>query len=122
MNKAQRWTKPAMLIAGGLTLATATVAFAAKHAMPENDAIRDAQTAKISLSDAVARSQTQFGGKAVKAELEGEEGTLAYEIELVNGKDVREVRLDAVTGAVLSSTADESDEAEHEHAGKGLAD
>jgi len=124
MTAFKRWTKPALLVAGGVMLASATVAIAAKHAAPENDAIRESQAAKLSLSDAVARSQTQFGGKAVKAELEGDEGPLAYEIELVNGQDVREVRLDAVTGAVLSNKADDSDEGEDEHQGaaKGLAD
>lgn len=53
-----------------------------------------------------------------------DEAPPAHEIELVSGRGVREVRLDAVTGAVLSSKANDCDEAEDEHEGaaKGLAD
>lgn len=118
MTTNNRWIETGLLMAGGLALATATATFAAQHVIAENDAIRDSQTAKISLSDAVNRTQAQFGGKA---ELENEEGSLAYEIELINDRDVREARLDAVTGIVLSNTADDSDDTEGAHAsGDGL--
>lgn len=121
MTSFNRWARLALLAGGGLIFASATAALAAEHPAPENNAIRDSQAAKISLSDAIARSQKKFGGKAVKAELEDDEGPLAYEIELVTGQDIREIRVDAVSGIVLSNTPYESDDDEREGAVKGLA-
>lgn len=106
-------------LAGAAVCGGALFAAASAWAVPEreNDAVSDLRAAKISLSDAIARSVAQFGGQAVSAELDHEHGTFAYEIELVNGTVVREVRLDAITGAVISSRDDENDRDDDEDDG-----
>lgn len=100
------------IVAGLVILGGAITATARTFALPdrENDALADLRAAKISLGDAVALGVAQFGGQAVRAELDSEHGAVAYEIELVIGASVREVRLDAVTGAVLASRDDVDDE------------
>lgn len=109
--KALRLFSSRPLIAATFIIAATTVA-AAPKIVHENDAVADLRRAKISLTDAVARSQSQFGGQAVRAELDGESGKPVYDIELVRGNTVHEVRLDAVSGAVLSSKVDEDDDAD----------
>ncbi|MEK6805764.1 MAG: PepSY domain-containing protein [Pseudomonadota bacterium] len=93
----------------GLAIVAAGAAFASKERSAENDALKDLKSAKISLTEAISRSQAQFGGVPVRAELDNEDGKPAYEIELVNGAKVLDVRLDAVTGETLSSQDDKAD-------------
>ena len=89
--------------AGGLALAKETV-------RAENDAVSDLAKAKITLVQAVGAAEAQASGKATKAELEGERGTLVFNVEVVaaDGK-VLDVKIDAADGKVLSSKQDQAD-------------
>lgn len=91
--------------AGGLAFAKTTVA--------ENDAIADLAKAKITLTQAVSAAEAQAGGKATKAELDGERGTLVFDVEVVTADNkVFDVKVDAADGKVLSSKADHVDRGE----------
>lgn len=101
----------ALLVAAGV--ATAGGLALAKTAVAENDAIADLAKAKITLTQAVSAAEAQAGGKATKAELDGERGTLVFDVEVVTADNkVFEVKVDAADGKVLSSKADHVDRGE----------
>jgi uncharacterized membrane protein YkoI len=94
-------------------IATAGGLAYAKSSGSENDAIADLAKAKITLSQAVTAAEAHAGGKAVKAELEGERGTVVFDVEIVTPDNkVFDVKLDAADGKVLSSKPDEGDRGE----------
>ena len=104
---------PALIVAAGLATAGG-LAFAWQTGGMENDAVADLAKAKISLNQAVTAAETQAGGKATKAALEGERGALVFNVEVVAGDNkVVDVKVDANDGKVLSSTPDQAD-----HGGK----
>ena len=103
----QRYIKFSLL---ALTLAAAgSMAHAATGAM-ENDALAIA-TARISLVQAVTTAEQHAGGKATHAEYENSKQGWVYDVEVVNGVKVFDVRVDADKGTVISSA---EDKAEHD--------
>ena len=105
---------PAAIIAVGL--ATAGVfAYANQSTATENDALADLAKAKISLVDAVNAAQQHTGGKATRAELEGERGTTVFNVEVATADlKVLDVRVDAITGKVLGTKEDKHESGERE--------
>ena len=83
-----------------------------------NDAAALAQ-AKISLSQAIAAAEQKVSGKAVRAELEDENGTFVYGVEVVNGGKSTDVKVDIGTGAILSAQADQADHEGDENGNEG---
>lgn len=76
----------------------------------ENDAVADLAKAKISLVQAAGAAEAHAGGRAVKAELEGERAALIYQVEVVTADNkVFDVEVDAANGKVLASKADAVD-------------
>ena len=83
------------------------VAFAAKTM--ENDAAAG-PPAKVSLVQAIAAAeQHQAGGKATRAEYEKTRAGWVYDVEIVSGAKVFDVRVDADKGTVVSSAEDTAD-------------
>ena len=77
-------------------------------ARTENDALA-AASAKVSLTPAISVAEQHAAGKATKAEFErGKQGPL-YEVEVVSGSKVFDVRVDAEQGTVLASREDKLD-------------
>ncbi|HYL91383.1 MAG TPA: PepSY domain-containing protein [Burkholderiales bacterium] len=75
--------------------------------------------AKISLGQAIASAEQHAKGRAVRAELENENGTAVYGVEVVDGTKATDVKVDARDGKVLSAQADRGDEgADDEHEGE----
>lgn len=74
----------------------------------ENDAM-EFQKPKITLSQAVVAAEKHTAGNAVRAELEGIAGKPVYDVEVVNGKKVLDVRIDKDSGKVLAATLDKVD-------------
>jgi uncharacterized membrane protein YkoI len=95
-------------LAGALA-ATAAIAVAAQSA-PEDDALAIGQ-AQITLSQAIAAAEQQHpGGKALRAEFERTKSNgWVYDVEIVSGPKVFDVRIDAKTGALIASTEDKAD-------------
>jgi uncharacterized iron-regulated membrane protein len=103
----------------GLAALGASLAFAGmskSHEGPENDAALLPQ-AKISLTQAIAAAEGQVPGKAVRAELENENGTAVYGVEVSSGAQATDVKVDANSGKILSAQADRPD-----HDAKGEKD
>jgi uncharacterized membrane protein YkoI len=91
--------------------ALSAFAVAAGHAAnsSENDALAVAG-AKIDLAKAVAAAEQHVGGKASKGEYERHKGQWVYDIEVVKGKTVMDVKVDATSGSVISATEDKADQ------------
>jgi len=69
--------------------------------------------AKVSLADAVAAAVAKVPGIAWKAELEAEDGSLLYTVQVVTKEgDWKEVAVDAGNGAVLNIETGDKDEFE----------
>lgn len=99
-----RYTKIAM--AGALLAASGIAAYATTHM--ENDAVSLPVT-KISLSQAVAAAEQQANGRATRAELEHTQSGIVFDVEVVSGAKVFDVRVDADKGTVISSAEDKAD-------------
>ena len=96
------------------TLSTAVAigsAFAAKST--ENDALA-ISGAKIDLLQAVSAAEQHVGGKAARAEYESHNGQMIFDIEVIKGKSVMDVTVDASNGKVLEAVADKADHEEGE--------
>lgn len=88
-------------------LATCAVAYAAKGGK-ENDAIAITK-AKIQLTQAVTVAEQHANGKALRAEYEHSKLGWVYDVEVVSGTKVFDVRVDADKGSVISSAEDKVD-------------
>jgi uncharacterized membrane protein YkoI len=95
-------------IAGALLIASGITAYATTRM--ENDAVALPAT-KISLSQAVAAAEHQANGRATRAELEHTQSGIVFDVEVVSGTKVFDVRVDADKGTVISSA---EDKAEHD--------
>jgi uncharacterized membrane protein YkoI len=100
---------PALILAAGVATAGG-LAYANQSGATENDAVTDLAKAKVSLVQAVNVAEAQTSGKATKAELDGEDGQLAFRVEVVTADSkVFDVRVDATDGKVVSSKQDAAD-------------
>ena len=103
------YTKKAVISA--ILASAAVVGFAATQSA-ENDAVSTAAAmskAKVSLSQAITAAEQHANGKALKAEYEQTKAGWAYDVEVVAGNKVFDVRVDADKGTVISSAEDKND-------------
>ncbi|MBS0220917.1 MAG: PepSY domain-containing protein [Proteobacteria bacterium] len=69
-----------------------------------------AASAKIPLRDAIATAEQHLQGKAVRADFETENGSPGeYEIKVVAGAKVFDVRIDADKGTVIATKEHKAD-------------
>ena len=106
-------TIAALILAAGA--ATTGGLACAMISMAEDDASADLAKARITLTQAVGAAEAHASGKATKAELEGERGTLIFLVEVVTADNkVFDVKVDATDGKVLSSQQDQADRGERD--------
>jgi uncharacterized membrane protein YkoI len=99
-----------VLIAGG---AAAALARESSGSRKDTDELAAYAQVKRTLAEAIATAESQTGGKAVEAKLEQENGTLAFEVEILKDGAFQKLVLDAKTGQVLKSNlADRGDDEE----------
>ncbi|MEJ7138158.1 PepSY domain-containing protein [Amphibiibacter pelophylacis] len=91
-----------------ILLATGSAAAYAAKGSTENDAAAVLQ-AQVPLAQAVAIAEQHVKGKASKAEYENSKQGWVYDVEVVSGAQVFDVRVDAAKGTVISSAADTAD-------------
>lgn len=75
----------------------------------ENDAL-SIVSAKISLSQAISAAEQHAGGKASRAEYEQHNGKWVFDVEVVKGKDVMDVKVDPASAKILAASKDEADQ------------
>ncbi|HQT98413.1 MAG TPA: PepSY domain-containing protein [Thermodesulfobacteriota bacterium] len=63
----------------------------------------------IGMAKAVSAAEDRAQGKAVRAELEDENGTPVYGVEVMSGTKLTDVKVDVKDGKILSAQADEAD-------------
>lgn len=102
-----RYTKLSLLAIAIAT--TGAVAYAAKDA--DNDALAISH-ARIALAQAVTIAEQHVNGRASRAEYEHSRHGGAYEVEVVSGPKVFDVRVNADQGTIMSSTEDKADHEE----------
>lgn len=100
-----RYTKLSLVAIAIAT--TGAVAYAAKGGI-ENDALAITR-AKIPLTQAVTVAEQHANGKASRAEYENTKQGWAYDVEVVSGTKVFDVRVNADKGTVISSAEDKAD-------------
>ena len=88
-----------------------TVVYAAQGSM-EDDALSIAKV-KISLAQAVIMAEQHANGKASRAEYEKSKQGWIYDVEVVSGAKVFDVKVDADKGTVISSAEDKADRDNH---------
>lgn len=101
------------IVAAVLATTTALVAVAAfavaRQPEPDDDyAVLSA--AKVTLTQAIAAAEQHVQGRAIKAELENENGKLVYEVEVVKQNMATDVKVDSADGRIVSAKADPRDE------------
>ena len=104
-----QYTKIAVISA---VLASVAVVGLAATQSAGNDAVSSAvamSKAKLSLNQAIAAAEQHASGKASKAEYEQTKAGWAYDVEVVAGNKVFDVRVDADRGTVISSAEDKND-------------
>jgi uncharacterized membrane protein YkoI len=74
----------------------------------ENDAVAGT-AAKIDLTQAIASAEQHVGGKAAKAEYERDKGQWVFDVEVVKGQVVMDVKVDPASGKVIAATEDKVD-------------
>lgn len=99
----------ALIATSPVGLAATTIAqpaMAAEQSAGKDDASEYAKLggAKLSLADAVAAAEKQFGGKAVNAALDNEQASAAFEVELMTDTGSQTVAVDGQTGEVKHVT------------------
>jgi uncharacterized membrane protein YkoI len=87
--------------------ATGVAAYAAKGGM-ENDALAVTR-ARIPLTQAVTVAEWHANGKASRAGYENSKQGWVYDVEVVSGAKVFDVRVDVDKGTVISSAEDKAD-------------
>lgn len=76
----------------------------------DDNALADLAKAHITLAQAAVTAESQAGGRAIKAELESERGTVVFAVDVVTpDQKVFDVKIDAADGRVLSSQLDQAD-------------
>jgi uncharacterized membrane protein YkoI len=98
------------ILAVALTV-VGTVAYADKSKDSEALAVTQA---KISLTQAVTTAEQYIKGKASRVEYEHSKKGWGYEVEVVSGDKVFEVKIDAETGVVVASKEDAKDDDDHD--------
>lgn len=100
--------KRKLAVAAVAALAAAALGSAYAAQSEEADAAVLAQT-RISLAQAIASAEQHAKGKAVRAALEDENGTIVYGVEVVSGAKAVDVKVDVRDGKILSAQADQDE-------------
>lgn len=66
--------------------------------------------AKVSLAQAMQKATQNVNGKIIEAEFDVDNGKSGYEIKVAKGNQIHKVVIDSMTGKVISSRLDTSDD------------
>lgn len=70
--------------------------------------------AKITMAQAIATAEQQVGGKAVGTGIEDQDGTVFFEVQVLNGNAKHKVLIDTQTGKVVKTVANNGNDDEGE--------
>lgn len=92
----------AAAIAVGMATA-GTFAYAEKYDQGDKEDMLAMDQVKVSLVQAIQTAEQQTQGKAMSAELKSRDNAVIYKIEVINGTHTTDVKVDAVSGAIIAS-------------------
>lgn len=81
----------------------------ATNALAGSEDLKAAAQAKISLVQAIESAQKHQGGTAIDASIDDDSFSPTYEVSVVKDAKLYDVRVDAVTGGILSTREDMDD-------------
>ena len=90
-----------------LAAAAGVVALGSAQAREEERDSAVPSQAKISMTQAIGAAEQHAKGRAVRAELEKENGAAVYGVEVIDGAKTVDVKVDARDGKVLSVQDDD---------------
>ena len=105
-----RKTSIAATALAATTALVAVVAFAAPRQTEHDDDYAALSSAKITLTQAITAAEQHVQGRAIKAELENENGRLVYEVEVVKQNMATDVKVDSTDGRIVSAKAEPQDQ------------
>ena len=105
MNKKFKTAVISGAMIGALSFA-ATPAYAGWFDFDDDLDAEKVATVKIDMVQALQTVQRQSTGRVVSAELEEDDDKLVYEIEIMRGSKIMEVKVDAFTGAIIEREED----------------
>lgn len=92
----------ALKVLAGLTLAALATLLEAQEHKGQQDIKKAIGAAKVTLAQAIDAAQKEVaGGKVIEAGLEAEKDATFYEVVVLSGEAVKEVKVDAASGKVL---------------------
>ncbi|WP_298292197.1 PepSY domain-containing protein [Thiomonas sp.] len=103
------------LVVATLALASAAAGVSVYAAGQQGNDARVISGAKVSLAQAVTAAEQHIGGTASKAEVEAHNGKLVYDVEVVKGPQVFDVKVSPDQGTVIASAEDKADHDDHDH-------
>ncbi len=103
------------IILATLALASAAAGVSVYAAGQQGNDARVITGAKVSLAQAVTAAEQHIGGNASKAEVESHNGKLVYDVEVVKGPQVFDVKISPDQGTVIASAEDKADRDDHDH-------
>ena len=89
-------------------VAVLSIAAAGAASAQERDELGIA-SAQISLIDAITAAEKHLGGKAASAAIERKDGNWIFEVDIVNGQEIKDVVIDPATGEVLAVEEETAD-------------
>lgn len=109
MNK--RIALVATLLAGIVGATSIVPAMAENHTPADKAEVQAMANAKLTVTEAAAAAEAQFGGKVVEVSLDVVNGMPVYDVSLI-GTDGAEIEatVDAMTGAVAAAPAEQADD------------
>lgn len=100
------------MIASG-AIGGSIAAYARNNDNPTDEAAIMAN-AKISMAQAIAIAGQQLGGTAVGTGIEDQDGTVYFEVQILNGGTRHKVLIDPQTGKVVKTVTADNERSEHE--------
>ena len=64
--------------------------------------LKDIQSAKMTIVEAVTKAEQEAGGKAAKVEVEHEGGGIQYDVFVRGGNKTTKIKIDAASGQIVS--------------------
>lgn len=108
------FTRKSTLALAALVLTSAAAGVSVYAARQSGNDARTIPNARFSLSQAVATAEQHVGGTASKAEVEQHAGKAVYDVEVVKGPQVFDVKISPEQGTVIASTEDKADHDDHD--------
>ncbi|QYO75581.1 PepSY domain-containing protein [Devosia salina] len=109
MNK--RIALAATLLAGIVGATSIVPAMAENHTAADKAEVQAMADVKLTVAEASAAAEAQFGGKVVEVSLDVVNGKPIYDVSLIGTDGTEtEAMVDAVTGAVAAAPAEQADD------------